>query len=140
MNLLRLKSPNGSFPPGGYEFTDPRTGMRFNGMEATLPQQELKIIQHRIANPKIYNPSDTNFFDRQEVRQEIFRQMHAKHPGLFVGYDGEIVRVQKFAIEPQPTAACSCGSTEFETQYCPTCSGRKITGYKCTKCGKTRKR
>jgi hypothetical protein len=140
MNILKLKTPNSGFPPGGWAFKDPRTGMSFNGMEATLDQQELKIIKHRLANPKVYSQSDINFFDRQYVRQEIFQQLQSRSPGLFVGYEGELVRAVQFSAEPQPSGKCSCGSEMFEPQYCPTCSGRKVIGFKCTDCGKVRSR
>lgn len=140
MTPLRLKNPNGGYPPGGWAFHDNRTGLNFDGMSATLEQQELKIIQHRRANPRVYPQSEGNWFERQSVRQEIFQQLHAKSPGLFVGFERQAITKTKFVIGSQPTTKCTCGESEATPVYCATCGGQKISGWKCVKCGKQRSR
>lgn len=131
---LRLKIPNAAFPPGGYAFRDPKTGLAFNGMEATLDGQIEKIVRHRLANPRFYPLNEPHWLDRERVRQEIFQQIHAKHPELFVGYDAPPRQTIKVVVS-QPRNACVCGSIEADPVYCKTCGGSKIKAWKCKKCG-----
>jgi hypothetical protein len=141
MSLLQPKQSNGGFPPNGWPFTDPKTGFKCNGWEGTPQMHAVKIIQHRRANPGVYPPGESQWFDAAAVIQEIYKQKASTHPHLFRGYpDGPrmVTREQKGSIVVSPTLICGCGSNEWEELYCKTCAGRRITGYKCRKCGKER--
>jgi hypothetical protein len=127
MNLVE-KNPQNPYPAnGGYGFKDPRTGREFNGLHSSARDTALKIIEHRRGNPHIYHPGESQWFDGDQVRQEIYQQKFQTMPELFIGF-GE-----------QPKSAtdqkCSCGEQDWETEYCKGCSGKRVVGYKCRKCG-----
>jgi hypothetical protein len=133
---LKLKKPSGQFPPGGWPFTDPRTKFTCNGFEGTPDMQAVKIIAHRRANPHIYPPAEGQWFDRQSVAQEVMAQKYATNPELFVGGGQPAPKPKRKKIE-HPISMCQhCGSTDWEPVYCPTCGGKRLTGYKCKQCGK----
>ncbi len=135
---LRLKNTTASqFCRDGWPFTDPKTGMRFGGMEGSPPMQAVRIAAHRAANPRLYPAGEGQ--DTNAIIQEIYAQKVQVMPELFVGYPDK-----NPAYPSQPAqretivkgAACSCGGTEFIAEYCRTCSGNRIIGRKCKSCGK----
>ena len=130
MSLIRRTGP---FPPGGYPFTDPRTGMKFNGAEATFDQQVNKIIQHRLINPKVYPPDDTQWITVPYVAAELdkFQCDRLGNDPRFC--TGPAATVQYFKLAGK--FCDSCGGTLAEV-LCPTCGGRKVTGWKCQICQK----
>ncbi len=135
---LRLKNSTSSqFPPDGYPFVDAKTGMKFNGWEGNPQSQAVRIAAHRAANPRHY--PDGAGQDVNGIIQELFEQKAKKMPWIFVGF------ADQHPAQPYPnnTATvivngekCSCGNTQFTPIYCATCSGKRITGYKCASCGK----
>ncbi len=132
--ILALKQPNGSFPPGGWPFTDPRTKKTWNGYEGTPQMHAISIIAHRRMNPKVYSPDEPQWFDMLLVIQEIYAQKFATQPAIFRGQaDATLGVVQKPVSGDQK---CSkCGATDFEPVYCKTCGGQKVKGWKCRSCG-----
>ncbi len=137
--LVLKNSQQSQFPPfGGWSFVDGKTGQRFNGWEGDQFAIARKVIEHRKANPKIYEPGTEG--DVNSVVQQIFQQKHAQAPWLFRGNPDQ----GPGAYPSQPAAretivkgaACSCGCTEFIAEYCKTCSGARIVGRKCKSCGK----
>lgn len=137
--MLTLKNSSSSqFPPGGYPFIDPKTGMKFNGWEGSPQMIAVKVAEHRRGNPTFY--PDGAGQDTNGIIQEIFAQKMKSMPWLFVGQPDQ--GPQPYPSEPASQAVtilgdkCGCGSTEYEPIYCPTCSGKRITGYKCKSCGR----
>lgn len=139
---LRLKKPSNSFPHNGWPFKDPKTGFICNGYEGTPEMHAVKIIAHRRANPHIYPPSEAHWFNQIAVREEILVQKHATNPELFVGEPDKAITVKVRAAKTvdTPGSTCTCGALDWEPTYCKTCSGKKVNGFKCRKCGKTRGR
>lgn len=146
MTPLRLRHPNGPFPPKpGWHFKDERTGMEFDGMGANPDAQATAIIKHRVANRRLY--PEAQFFDRGSVKQEVYRQTYARNPELFVNDSPQPAPTASPVIHqsaPAPSVTTSkacpkCGSLEAVAIMCATCgSGSKVTGYKCSKCGSRR--
>ena len=138
---LRLKNASASqFPPGGWPFTDPKTGRKFNGWEGTPQMIAVKVVEHRRANPSLY--PDGAGQDVNAIIQEIFAQKVKAMPWLFTGFPDQ--GPGAYPSQPAPASVsirgekCSCGATEFKPVYCPTCSGRRIIGYTCASCGKSK--
>ncbi len=136
--ILQLKNPNSAFPHNGWPFVDERTGFKCNGWEGTPQMHAPKIIKNRRDNPQHYSTSEGQWFDVNSVVQEIYAQKHKTHPHLFKGFADAIPVATQIQSKPiiAPTVMCSCGSNDFEPEFCKTCGGRRITGYKCKKCGK----
>jgi len=141
--MLILKNSTASQFPGngGWGFKCPKTGMQFNGWEGNWEHIARKVIKFREDNPKTFASSEIG--DLNSVVQEIFKQKHSTMPWLFRGepdqgpgaYPSQPAAQQPMIVKGEK---CACGSTEFEAIYCPTCSGRKITGYKCRSCGRSK--
>ncbi len=136
MSELRLKNATASqFPQGGWPFTDPRTGMKFNGWEGSPMMQAVKIAAHRGANPSKW-PDGTGQ-DLNSIVQELYAQKFSVMPWLFLGQPD---KDPSYPSNPATVLVngekCSCGNTQFTPIYCATCSGKRITGYKCSGCGK----
>ena len=135
---LQLKNPNAGFPPGGFPFQDPKTGMIFNGYEGNAEMIAVKVSAHRQANQKLYPEGGG---DVGGIVQEIFSQKNAQMPWLFSGGPddpGMPPTAQVSASAGGPGGSCVCGATETDPIYCPTCGGQRITGYKCRACGAER--
>ena len=143
MSLVLKNSRSSQFPPGGWNFTNEKTGMKFNGWEGDQFYIARKVIEHRKANPKIHVAGSEG--DINSVVQEIFEQKSKSHPWLFVGFaDQHPAQAYPSAqSSPSQTAntdqACECGCKEVVLTYCPTCSGRRVTSSKCKSCGKDRR-
>lgn len=125
--------------PAGIPFKDPRTGRVFDAYERGLNETVKMIIEHRSSNPHFYPEAELKWFDLISVRQEILAEVYKKRPDLFEkdSVDKPYVYVP---VENPNGKACQCGSTEFEEVYCPTCSGKRLTGWKCKTCGKVKKK
>ena len=123
---------------GGYPFTDPRTGMKFGGLLANLRNQAAKVVLHRRANPAIYNPADLRYLKSEFVELEIQEQICAKRPELCrEGPNRQpAVRIIANAV---PTVCPKCNGPVSE-KTCPTCSGRRVTGWYCATCKLTIRR
>lgn len=139
---VRLKNPNGPFPPQGYTFDDPHTAMHFDGDGVDLHSQSLRVAEHRRANPKVYNPDKPEHFDLTAIKQEIVVQVCARQP---THCEDDARPGQPYPAQPEPAQleivrhqgkVCKkCGSSEFTPIRCRTCGGARIKGYKCVSCG-----
>ncbi len=139
--LVLKNSQQSQFPPfGGWSFVDGKTGQRFNGWEGDQFAIARKVIEHRKANPKIYEPGTEG--DVNSVVQQIFQQKHAQAPWLFRGEPDQGSGAYPSATQTQEQTIrgerCTCGSVEYEPVYCKTCSGKRIVGTKCKSCGKSK--
>lgn len=136
---LKLKG-NRNQIPSGILFVDPRTGREFNPYERGLNETIRHIIAHRSQNKTFYPSSDGVWLDPDSVRQEVLSVVYSKRPDLFDRLNSE-QQIPIYTSQRQsPNACSSCGFEGAEPVYCPTCSGRRITGYKCTNCGKVRRK
>lgn len=143
--ILTLKQPNAQFPPGGFSFVDERTGFKVNGYEGTPQMSAFKIKAHREGNPTLYPKTESQKFDINFIVQEIYQQRSKTMPELFKELNGTVsssvpVINQNRSNQPIKSSLgpCTCGSDMVFPIYCQTCSGNRITGYKCT-CGKERR-
>lgn len=129
MSLIRR---DGSMPPGGYYFQDPRTSMKFDGMSVTFNEQINKIISHRLLNPKQYPTTDPQYLDFDLVGHELDAYTCTRlgnHP-TFCKNASSPASAPRYVAQTCP----QCQSAMIE-KTCPTCSGRKVIGYTCTTCG-----
>lgn len=146
---IQLKNPNSGFPPDGFSFSDPHTAMKFDDEHADLNTQIARVIEHRKANPGIYPTHNIAAFHPASVAQEIIVQVCSRHPQLcedsalvgtmknpvisFAPAQVPIVKTQR----PNGQPCSKCNGDDFEPIYCKTCSGNRITGWRCKKCGST---
>ena len=130
-------------PPGGYSFADKRTGRQFGGFSQDFNGRVREIVEHRLANPSIYPQHESQHFSFTAVARELTDSICQKHPSFCMETVpvGPATSVAPAVVQPPPNPACpKCGSMEFEARYCPTCSGQKLIGWKCKKCGAERGR
>lgn len=127
---MKLIRRNGPLPPNGYEFKDSRTGMAFPGMEGTFSDQVAKIISHRMANKKLYPASERHWTESDSVAKELDEFTCAR-----LGGNATYCTDGKPITAGQETRTCTHCGAEMLAKICGTCSGNKILGWKCTKCG-----
>jgi hypothetical protein len=121
------------FCPGGYPFTDGRTGYVFDAMAGGLNDRVADVMKHRRANPNLYPPTEPKYLDRDWIRLEIIDFMCAKRPELCG--DLPLPKPQKLNVIELPTTECQkCGATNWKPIFCPTCGGNRITGFECQNC------
>lgn len=131
----RLIRRNGPWPPAGYVFQDPRTGQKFNGLEANLKEQALRVIQHRFSNPQKYNPANQQFFDFEQVVLEI-----EAYTCLRLGndkrwcHDTERQTRHNVEVPVDGSPTCPACGNLMVPKRCSTCSGVKYRGFRCPKC------
>lgn len=140
-----LKIRPGSFPNGGFPFTDPRTGRRFDGMSVSdTTMQARKVIEHRLANPRIYPQNESQWFSLSGVIAEVVLAICSNNPDACME-PGDSVRrsndTRQAPIKAAPSAdvLCpQCGAGDWEMIYstggCKSC-GKKLSGRRCRKCG-----
>lgn len=129
--IYQLKCPNCPMPAGGWGFKDERTGKEWKGIEWNWEMLPKDIIRHRMENTHVYPRGEGKWFNYGMVLQEVFARKHATNPELFLGENGEL----KLPTETK----CACGAADWEEVVCPTCSGRRVTGYRCRKCNATKR-
>lgn len=133
----KLIRRDGAMIPGGFPFVDARTNQRFDGFEAGgFGDQVHKIIRHRLGNPNIYPPSEAKWFSFEAVANELDEYQCLRMAGD-----------SRFCSDPnsehaQQAAAHAAGVCRFcggqlKERLCPTCSGHRVIGYTCLKCGST---
>lgn len=139
---VRLRNPNGAFPPGGFAFSDPHTAMQFPDDKADLHTIALQVSEHRKSNPNIYKPSDTIKFDVEAIKKEVLIQVCSRQPSFC---EDEAAPGAPYPPPPQkPTLEIvrqqgrfcpKCQSSDFTPIRCSTCGGNRISGWKCVQCG-----
>lgn len=125
--------------PGGLPFTDPREPRKkFAGMEVSSEDQQIgRIVKWRSENRALY-PED-KYLDWEYVRGEL-RKYQTDRLGNSKQYftNGTSVSYGMEIVPRTPSRACECGSMEATNEYCKSCSGARLIGFKCSACGKVR--
>jgi len=125
---------NTGMMPGGIQYQDPRTpAARWTDDHTFLDERAQQVISFRLANPSIY--PEAQWTDTAFVKQQIVDYNCAR-----IGYDGNYCLDYNPppttpAAPPAPRLCPDCG-IEILPKYCPTCAGRRITGYECPQCHK----
>ena len=132
MNLLP-QWQGSAWPPGGYPFQDPRTGMKFDAMAGNIDHKVAQVRQHRLANPTAYpNGERTN---PDAVRQEIVDYICGKNPALCMeGFVPPTPNPSNPAAIVQTVNCPKCGLLDAKPTICPTCSGTRVKYWTCS-CG-----
>jgi hypothetical protein len=100
-------------------------------MSCTFDEQVQRIIKHRLANPKVYLPSDTEHLSPTSVAVEL-DDYTCQRIGNNSNYcTGGIGTSQPARVVVRTCPKCGKALTE---KICATCSGRRVTGYKCDVC------
>lgn len=136
--LIRTEGP---FPPSGYEFQDRITGKRYSDTHSQFSERVKQIIKDRLANRRLF--TDEKLVDPLYVSKELSEYTCARlrnDPKYCT--DGISSMVPTPAIIKQLKAVQNricpkCGSANLSEVLCKTCSGKRVTGYKCDQCGGT---
>ena len=132
MNLLP-QWQGSAWPPGGFPFTDPRTGMKFDAMSGNIDHKVQQVQQHRRANPSVYPNGEG--MNPDAIRQEIVDFMCAKNISLCMeGSVAPTVRPGNPAAIVQTVNCPSCGKLDATPNFCVTCGGNKVRSWSCS-CG-----
>jgi len=133
----RLINRGGIMLPGGYPYVDPKTNMRFDGFEAGgFYDQVAKIIQHRSSNPQLYPPGNPEYLETNFVANQL-DEYQCQRFGGDARYCGQTSAEIERAASAQAAGVCQFCGGELEQRYCPTCSGQRVIGTRCKKCGST---
>lgn len=133
---FKLKSRTGTFPPQGFYFKDPKTGMEFR--DGDFNDVVRRIIAHRRANPKLYPPEQFEFLNFESVGAELESYTCSR-----LGNNSRFCESgEPFTLEPTPGSSSvemarvcyRCGHNLGYEIPCSTCSGKKVSGYICAKC------
>lgn len=135
--LYEIIRREGTFPPGGFIFTDPRTGHQFDGIG--FKRTVDAIVEHRRANPRLYPTSDGKYLDWEFTAQEL---------SIFscqrIGNQSQFCKLVNGAnvFKPEPMSevmkmdrvCAKCGEVNGKVKLCETCGGRKVIGFFCVQC------
>ena len=140
MNKIRLIRRTGPLIPGGYPYVDPKTNMRFDGFECgDFDGQVRKIIAHRLGNPKLYPPTEPQFYEYVYVADSLdtYQCQRLGNSDLYCIGVGAVGSNTPRVVAVVDGKCGKCGG-ELQQRFCPTCgSGNtKLVGYICKGCGK----
>lgn len=136
MNLINKQGP---YPPGGYPFVDPRTGMKFNGMEAGFYEQVSKIQRHRLANPNLYPRNEVGYLGYNNIATELDQYQCARlgnHPQFCSDSAAAPTTRPGRELRTQPSDVnCPRCGNRMVGVGCQTCVSFKLQHYHCNACG-----
>lgn len=138
---MKLISRNPPFPPGGYPYYDPRTGIRYNGLEGTFDDIMRKIQADRKRNPRVYPPDEEQgkFLDLVFIGKSL-DEYTCNRLGNSTRWctdgNGQVINRNYNLGKIQLTTCPDC-NVALQEKICPTCSGHRVIGYVCPKCGRT---
>lgn len=136
MSNFALIRTNGPMPPGGFQFSDPITGKKYADLHTSFEGRVAEIIRDRNANHRLF--TDDRLVSAEHVSRELseFCCRKLKNNPMFCS--NGLPQINQLAPVSAPVAKrCRhCGSNDLEEILCPTCSGRKVIGYKCKACGR----
>lgn len=120
--------------PGGILYEDPRTpAAKWLDDHTFLDDRTAEVIKFRAANPNIYPESE--WTQVKFVRQQI-TDFNCLRWGNNSKYCLEEAPLRSSPAVVQAERLCPDCNIAIVPKYCPTCSGRRITAYECTKCKK----
>lgn len=133
--MTKLINRNGLFPPGGWQFKDSRTGMRFT--DGDFNDVVAAIIKHRKANPRLYPPDEIEAFDFASVANELDAHTCSRLKGdSRFCQSGDPIPVNTDGLElmlmPNSCPKCDC-KTGWQN-LCRTCAGKRVVSYICENC------
>jgi hypothetical protein len=136
-----IRTTGGGLIPGGWVFRDARTGMHFDGMSVSFNEQVAKIAQHRLSNPRVYDPTnrdDAKYLNEGFIKNELDdyqcnRLGHDKR-WCVPKEDVEAAAMRETYYTQADPSICPKCHKKMGNLYCPTCSGQRIIGFKC-ECG-----
>lgn len=131
--MLTIRT-NIGMPPGGVQYTDPRTpSAKWLDDHTMLDERAAEVIKFRVANPSLY--PEPEWTSPAFVQQQIIDyncQRWGNDPQYCIEANpraGQPVSV----IAPRLCPECGAPITPV---YCKTCAGNKILNYECKPCGK----
>lgn len=133
---FKLLNRNGAFPPGGFKFKDPRTGLVFD--QGDFYHVVRMVIAHRSANSRIYPTNEIEFlnFDMVSIELDCYTCSRIGNDPRFCE-SGEPLRLQpdEGAIAEEMNKKCyRCGNKMGFPLYCKSCHGQKLSGFICASC------
>ena len=129
--MMIIRSSAG-FIPGGFLYEDPRTPSAvWNESHFTLDDVAARVQTFRLANPKVY--PEPQWTDYAFIRQQVV-DFNCRRIGFDPNYCMEFNKTKPSAPVPASDRKCPKCQIVLEPTFCPTCSGRRITGYHCPSC------
>lgn len=132
---FKLRSRTGAFPPGGFQFKDPRTGLKFE--HGDFKDVVSQIIKHRQANPRIYPKDFPESFDFNTVSNilDSYTCDRLKNsPKWCISGEPEPVDVSGLELMLLPSPCYKCHCNQGYEIICKSCAGRRRTGFYCRDC------
>lgn len=120
---------NKGLPPGGIQFIDPRIKEKqWTEIGPSIEQRARQVIEFRRQNPKVYDEkSDDDVFNVEMVKQEIAVFNYHR-----LGRSSPFFHVTDTPVNKKQ----ACCNVPLVPRFCPSCSSKKLLGYRCPKCGK----
>jgi hypothetical protein len=123
--------------PGGIRFQDPRIpSMRWTDDHTWPEERATEVIIFRLANPKVYPPSESKWFDKQSVIQEIVDyncQRLGNNPNFCTDSTATMKNVNATNSVLPHVEKCTCGANMI--QRMSGCCGY-ATGWNCPQCNR----
>ncbi len=135
---FKLIRTNGSLIPGGFKFSDPITGKQYSDMHTLFDGRVKEIARDRLANQRLIK--DNKFLSLDHIADELSIQNCQRLKQNKLLCSNGLPPVNQ-PVDAAPVMAVGrtcrfCGGTELTEIVCASCSGRRVTGYRCTKCQK----
>jgi hypothetical protein len=117
--------------PGGFIYTDPKTGYKWDDTHSFLEDRVKQVLQHRLGNPTIF--TDALWLGAGFISQQI-QDYNCGRLGNDPSYcyDANPPVVKSLGTAKKCT---DCG-VDLNPVMCKSCGGSKINGYSCPSCGK----
>jgi hypothetical protein len=135
---FKLIRTNGTMIPGGYQFHDSITGKSYQDRHTLFAGRVMEIIRDRQANKRLW--TDPKVVDPEYVSSLLSEQNCARLKNNKLLCSNGLSPVNEPVSIPVAIPAgrtCRwCRSDQLEAVLCPTCSGSRITHFRCKACGK----
>lgn len=135
----QLFQTKGPLVPGGFEFHDRITNIRYSDTHTFFDERVAQIVRDRLANRRLY--TDENLGTKSQVAVELGEYTCARlgnDPRWCTdGQPGKpkaAVAPASFRGQAAPRECPNCKSAKLIPKQCPTCTTIRITGYTCSVC------
>ena len=123
---------NVGFIPGGYLYEDPRTPTAvWNQPHFNIDDVAAGVQAFRLANLRIY--PEPEWTDYKFIRQQVV-DFNCRRIGFDPNFCQDVNKTTYAPPLPESNRTCPKCQTVLVPMFCPTCSGRRVTGYKCEAC------